>query len=150
MPMPKKRDPMRRCASCDEPLIRKRYNGRLEDRSAFLRRKYCDRTCMATGYVSDISQPGSKRRRVIKFRGQTCETCGGTRNLHAHHIDGNLDNDSPENIQTLCGSCHNTHHHRARRAGLTVAGRAEHPASVKVLPTGWTDLEPSETPSSPK
>lgn len=124
MPMPRKPDPPRRCPACFAPLVRKKFGERLEDRAAFLRRVYCDRACMARGYVSDMSQPGSKRRRVTRFRGSTCETCGATANLHAHHIDGNLDNDSPSNIQTLCGSCHNTHHHRARRAGLTVPGRA--------------------------
>jgi hypothetical protein len=120
-----KKDLARNCSACAALLERKRINGRLEDRTVFLKRKYCGRACMALGYVSDMSQPNSKRRRVTRFRGTTCEVCGATENLHAHHIDGNLDNDSSENIQTLCGSCHITHHHRVRRAGLTVPGRAE-------------------------
>lgn len=128
MPMPRKLDPVRNCPECGQRMERRRFGGRLEDRAAFLRRVYCDRECMKAAYVSDMSQPGSKRRRVTPFRGTTCESCGATSNLHAHHIDENLDNDSPENIQTLCGSCHATHHHRARRAGLTVAGRMASPA----------------------
>jgi hypothetical protein len=125
MPMRKKADPDRFCQSCGNRLTRKRFGVRLEDRNCFLRRVYCNQDCMACGYVKDTSQPGSKRRRVTKYRGTSCESCGATTNLHAHHVDENLDNDSPENIQTLCGPCHNSHHHRARRAGKTVAGRME-------------------------
>lgn len=124
MPMPRKPDPIKNCKNCGRVMARKRYsNGTLESMNIFRRQVYCDRACMAQAFVSDTSQPNSKRRRVGKFRGTSCENCGATGNLHAHHIDGNLDNDSPSNIQTLCGSCHATHHHHARRAGLTAAGR---------------------------
>jgi 5-methylcytosine-specific restriction endonuclease McrA len=124
MPRPRKPDPAKHCMACGTLMARKTINGRLEDRTVFLKRRYCDRACMATGYVSATAQPNSKRRRVSKFRGTSCESCGATTRLHAHHIDGNVNNDSPSNIQTLCASCHVTHHHRARRAGLTVPGRA--------------------------
>lgn len=127
MPMPRKPTPERRCANCFEPMERKMINGRLEDLGAFMRRVYCGRACMAEAFVKDTSLDGSKRRRVTRSRGTTCESCGATTNLHAHHCDGNLDNDSPENIQTLCGSCHATHHHHARRVGLTVPGRKGSP-----------------------
>lgn len=120
-----KQDPVRYCAACGSLMSRKRINGRLEDMGVFMRRRYCDRVCMAQGYVSDTAQPSALRARVRNHRGTNCESCGATTNLHAHHIDGNLQNDSAENIQTLCGSCHASHHHRARRAGLTVAGRLD-------------------------
>jgi hypothetical protein len=45
-----------------------------------------------------------------KLRGDCCENCGTTDNLNAHHKDEDLANNSPENIQTLCGSCHTKHH----------------------------------------
>ena len=122
-PPTKKPDPEKECLHCGTILKRKRFGGRLEDRGVFLRRVYCNRTCMASAYVSDTSQPNSKRRRTSRYRGSNCENCGTSTPLHGHHIDGNLDNDSPQNIQTLCASCHATHHHRARRAGLTVPGR---------------------------
>ena len=64
------------------------------------------------------------RWRAAKVRGNYWEVCGAKERLQAHHIDGNVRNNSPSNIQTLCVSCHISHHHRARRAGLTVAGRA--------------------------
>ena len=125
MPMPRKPDPKKTCPQCRVRMTRQRFNGRLEDMTAFTKRIYCNRKCMASAYVSVTSQPNSKRRRTSRYRGNSCETCGSQENLHGHHIDANLDNDSPKNIQTLCASCHATHHHRARRAGLTVAGKME-------------------------
>ena len=44
---PRKPEPLRYCAKCREPLIRKRWKGRLEDYGTFCRRKYCDRKCWA-------------------------------------------------------------------------------------------------------
>jgi hypothetical protein len=126
MAMPRKPDPTKHCPTCGERMSRKRINGRLEDRAAFLRRVYCDRTCMALGYVKDVpSHKDAYHWRARRMRSDSCEFCGATENLHAHHVDGRRENNSPENIQTLCGSCHSTHHHRARRAGLTVAGRMD-------------------------
>ena len=123
MPMPMKTDPHKTCAHCEKPLKRKRMNGRLEDRNVFLRRIYCDQTCMGLGFVKDMPSKSALLKRVTKYRGPCCEQCGATTKLHVHHIDNNLLNDLPENIQTLCASCHISHHHRARRAGRTVAGR---------------------------
>lgn len=129
MPMPKKPDPEQYCATCGERMTRRQYNGRWEDMKAFTRRRYCSRACMAQGYVKDApSHRDSYHWRARRMRSDCCEHCGATENLHAHHVDGKRENNSPENIQTLCGSCHITHHHRARRAGLTVAGRMVLPA----------------------
>lgn len=126
---PRKPDPEKFCVHCGTQLARKRYPSALECMAVFLKRRYCDQKCMAAAFVKPTSQPNSKRRRVTRFRGTSCEVCGATEQMTAHHIDGNLDNDSPSNIQTLCVSCHVTHHHRVRRAGLTVPGRATYPAS---------------------
>lgn len=123
MPMPKKSDPQQTCHHCGTMLNRKRINGRLEDRNAFLRRIYCNRSCMAAAFVKDTPSKSALCKRVTKYRGSCCEVCGATMKLHAHHIDGNRLNGSPQNIQTLCASCHISHHHHARRAGKTVVGR---------------------------
>ena len=119
----RKRDPKKFCAQCGQRMKRKRFNGTLEDRHVFLRRRFCDQTCMGLAFVKPTPSKSALLKRVEKYRGTSCESCGVTTNLHAHHIDANHLNDSPENIQTLCGSCHSTHHHRVRRAGLTVPGR---------------------------
>ena len=127
----RKRDPIKFCTQCKARLRRKRFNGTLEDRRAFSRRRYCDQTCMALAYVKPMPCKSALCKRVEKYRGHSCESCGATTNLHAHHIDGNRLHDSPENIQTLCGRCHTTHHHRVRRAGLTVPGRMACPESPR-------------------
>jgi len=132
MGRPKKSDPIRFCAGCGNKLKRKIFNGRMEDRNVFLKRSYCDRKCMGKAFVKDTPSRSALRKRVTPFRGKSCESCGATKNLHAHHIDEKLLNDSPDNIQTLCGSCHVSHHHRARRAGLTVAGRLDCQESQRV------------------
>ena len=123
--MERKPDPVNHCRSCGARLQRKRFHRRLEDRRAFSRRRFCDQTCMARAYVKDMPSKSALHYRVRKYRGSYCESCGATTKLHAHHIDGNRQNDSPVNIQTLCASCHITHHHHARRVGRTVAGRLD-------------------------
>jgi hypothetical protein len=40
----------------------------------------------------------------------TCEMCGGTSRLGLHHKDRDRTNNSPENLQTLCPSCHTRLH----------------------------------------
>lgn len=39
-----------------------------------------------------------------------CEICGSTRFLEVHHKDRNRANNSEENLQTLCKSCHKKEH----------------------------------------
>lgn len=125
MGRPKKIDPPKQCMKCKTSLMRKTINGRLEDRAIFLNRKYCNQQCMALAFVKDApSCMDTFHWRARKLRGTSCESCGTTAiRLCAHHIDENEQNNSSDNIQTLCNSCHSTHHHHARRAGLTVAGR---------------------------
>jgi hypothetical protein len=60
-----------------------------------------------------------KRKRAKKksseykqYRKESCEICGSTHNLDAHHriSRANGGDDSEENIETLCKSCHRTKH----------------------------------------
>ncbi|WP_157575373.1 HNH endonuclease signature motif containing protein [Haloferax sp. Q22] len=39
-----------------------------------------------------------------------CAVCGSEENIHSHHIDGDRDNNSPDNLITLCASCHREVH----------------------------------------
>lgn len=106
MPMPKKDDPTKNCAFCGKELERKRIGGRLEDRTVFLKRKYCDRTCMAQGFLQQDVTLGALRKRAEEFRADRCEMCGSQESLSVHHKDGNPANNQSENLMTLCGSCH--------------------------------------------
>jgi ribosomal protein S27AE len=112
------------CRMCGETFTRTRFaSGRLEDYSVFLTRTHCSVTCANRARVKTAPKKAGLLQRSYKYRKTVCEACGATTNLHAHHIDSNRYNVTPENIQTLCGRCHATHHHRARRAGQAVAGR---------------------------
>jgi hypothetical protein len=128
---PPKADPEKRCQMCGAMMTRKRFNGRLEDYSVFLTRKHCSVTCANRASVKTAPSKVALLQRSYKHRKTACEACGATANLHGHHVDGNRFNVTPENVQTLCGSCHATHHNRARRAGQAVAGRMASPESRK-------------------
>lgn len=119
--MKRKIEPLKYCETCGKLLERKRYNGRLEDLARYNARKYC---CLSCANTRKIITKAGLRHRAEQLRKNKCEICGSEQNLHAHHIDGNISNNVPENIQTLCGSCHAKHHHIMQRLGKTVAGRA--------------------------
>lgn len=110
------------CLNCGKRLERKRYNGILESMTRFNSRKYCSLSCANTRV--NVTEAGL-RWRAEQLRKERCEICGSRLNLHAHHVDGDISNNTPENIQTLCACCHAKHHHIMRRRGKTVAGKAE-------------------------
>jgi hypothetical protein len=112
MPPPKP-DPIKFCEVCGVQLERKRYNGRLEDRGVFLRRRRCGQSCANTK-LTDLT-PDGYRWRARKHRKDACESCGATANLHVHHDDRNPANNDPANLRTLCHSCHLRLHWREDR-----------------------------------
>ena len=138
MAMQRKAEPEKYCERCGAVMRRQTFNGRLEDLGAFKKRKYCSLSCSNTRDRPKHWETYHWRAR--KHRGSSCEACGSTDALHAHHVDGRPENNSSENIQTLCVYCHNFLHAAAERRGWTQPGR---------LPSllGWTALRPSETPS---
>lgn len=114
MPVPPKPTPKHFCAQCGTVLERKRYpSGTLEDLGAFTRRKYCNRQCMAAGQEGVMKTPTAKsgRRQAQKSALGSCEVCGRSdTRLSVHHKDEDPLNNAPENLQTLCGSCHRRTH----------------------------------------
>ena len=116
--------PKKLCAWCNTPLERKRFNGRLEDRGVFLRRKFCSLSC-GTFYQHSTEPPtvAAARKRAHKMKQGCCGICGVTSRLSVHHIDENPKNNRKDNLQTLCLNCHNFWHAAAKRAGITKPGR---------------------------
>lgn len=53
---------------------------------------------------------GDNVRPWLKWRKKFCEWCGHKpkwyRSLDVHHSDGNKDNNNPDNLITLCATCH--------------------------------------------
>lgn len=110
MAMQRKQDPEKFCLVCGQRMERKRFNGRLEDMGRFKQRKYCSPECFGIASQKPDASLAAARKRSVKFLGGRCEICGTTQNLQAHHKDMNPWNNTPENIMTLCGSCHTKFH----------------------------------------
>lgn len=138
MPMTRAKVPVKYCERCGVLMERRRYGGRLEDAGVFKRRKYCSLNC--ANQREGPSHWETYHWRARRHRRSSCEACGSTERLHAHHVDGRPENNEASNIQTLCVYCHNFLHATAERRNWTMPGR------LPPLRTGWTDLGPSETP----
>jgi hypothetical protein len=121
MGMPRKQEPAKNCEYCGIPLTRKYFEGRLEDLSAFRRRRFCSLTC-ANSKKGVLTKHGYSYR-ARKHLKDACEACGQTTSLMAHHVDQNKANNSEGNIQTLCKHCHDFWHAMQKRRGLLIAGR---------------------------
>jgi hypothetical protein len=56
------------------------------------------------------------KRRIRKRDKYICQTCGmntyGSKTGHVHHVDGDKQNCSEENLLLLCATCHNAVHGR--------------------------------------
>ena len=113
MPMPRKKDPSKNCEHCGEGMERTRMSGRLEDRTAFLNRKYCNTRCMALAMMKEFPTRSAIQKRIAVHRKDSCESCGGQKRLGIHHKDRNWRNNELSNLQTLCASCHTSLHHAA-------------------------------------
>ena len=65
--------------------------------------------CVECNKVSRQQDKGVSQA-AKKHKGDRCRNCGFVAlhscQLDVDHIDGNRDNDSPENLQTLCANCH--------------------------------------------
>jgi len=55
-----------------------------------------------------ISSTNAQKAR--KYKKESCERCGALHRLVVHHKNKNQTDNRPENIQTLCSSCHHTVH----------------------------------------
>jgi len=110
---PRKKDPLKICRHCKKRLIRKRFGSRLEDLTAFSKRVFCDRSCMASsmeGVTKVVSKDNSYRQSSKAVKSE-CEVCGScNQRLHVHHVDGDPLNNGSDNLKTLCPKCHGRAH----------------------------------------
>ncbi len=112
MPMPKKQVQYFKCLNCGETQVLKR--NRLG--------KYCNIHCQnqhnwETKVLPNIENGKCKdsktqRKYLSLKRGYKCEFCdmfkwlGKNLVLQVDHIDGNPDNNFPDNLRLLCPNCH--------------------------------------------
>lgn len=74
------------CKFCGKQLERKRINGRLEDKTVFSKRKYCNRLCMAKGYTRLTVSRSGYLSRARKFLKSECETCKQSASLRVYKL----------------------------------------------------------------
>lgn len=105
-------DPIKRCEKCGVLITRNRFTtGRLEDRTIFLKRKFCSKKCQNLAQIKKgTTNKQTMMERARKFKKDKCHYCGNRDRLHIHHIDKNILNNSEDNLMTLCVTCHNRIH----------------------------------------
>lgn len=112
MPQLAKDTPEKICKRCGKPFNRRRYGNRLEDYSRYMTRQYCSRSCGAARNRKPKSLRAINKYLRQRYLKTHCEKCESTKKLQIHHLDENWRNNSPENLQTLCQSCHMKLHWR--------------------------------------
>lgn len=108
------------CANCGLVMLRARFGGRLEDLTAFRKRRFCSLSCANTRKVLTKHGYSWRARKHLKT---SCEACGSVKSLEAHHVNQRKADNRSENIQTLCSPCHDFWHATAKRIGRRIAGR---------------------------
>lgn len=114
-------DEKKYCLYCGNELERKRYNGRLEDFGVFQRRKYCNNECMSKYWLlqpkvnqtwNNAHTTARKINLKIKriFYCEICHKIGGK--LDVHHKNENWKDNSLNNLQIVCRSCHMKIHNK--------------------------------------
>ena len=113
----------RYCSYCGKPMERKRYsNGELQSWTEYNNQKYCNKECMKAAFRQK-QKTGKSWSMLHRYARQnkpsgSCKICGSTKNVDVHHIDGNPQNNSPQNLQRLCRSCHTKAHKQAQRCSI--------------------------------
>ena len=123
MAMPMKPTPERFCAYCGKRMERKRMsNGKILSLLHFNRQKYCDRLCMARGWMQKDLPPTTLRNGRARAQHRVppgpCEVCGKHDALDVHHRDKDTNNNAPENLQRICRSCHIKIHQKRKPCKL--------------------------------
>lgn len=74
--------------------------------------------------LDNATTPRTRKNIIIKQRGHRCENCFLSEwletsiTLELHHIDGNSDNNTSDNLKLLCPNCHSmTENYKAKNIG---------------------------------
>ena len=98
--------------------------GERELSRAEVERMHCDAAVCEHGGRNTTTIPPRVRRKVLARDKHRCQApgCGRTRFLEVHHLKPRSQggNNKPENLMTLCGSCHRLWHERGGGAAVAV------------------------------
>jgi len=142
--------PQRFCERCNSQLIPRVFSSGEEEYSAFMKRKFCSRTCSSTRGKKGTSRTQimvQAREAALKT---SCECCGGKERLAIHHVNEDWQDNRPENWQTLCVYCHQQWHGLHRKLGIKTSTRMPALASLSVkfyTRIQWGDYDPRLEPA---
>lgn len=118
------------CLICNaELVIRVSPSGLRESPSALARRKFCSLRCSGAQNALRANARGlswdaaHRRARQIKDPGN-CEVCLSSLNIEIHHRNENWRDNTLENLQRLCSSCHKKAH--SHKLPCELCGKPSH------------------------
>lgn len=107
---PKKQKKIKTCKNCEKIIIK--YNNQYCNLKCFHEYQYKNKI-LRKFYDGEINSNDTLRKILIKLFGAKCCECGcgdiwnkKKLTLQVDHIDGNSDNNDPENVRLLCPNCH--------------------------------------------
>jgi len=106
-------DPIKHCRNCGQRFYRRIIKDDIESKSSFRARIHCGEDCRNDRHLL------FRQIHIIaaKHKKGACEICGESiARLSVHHRNKNGRDNSPENLLTLCNSCHSAVHVKMRRA----------------------------------
>ena len=129
--------PEKYCENCGKKLERRPLaSGYEEPLYFFNQRKYCSVDCANKATAKKKLEKKTTNPKTSRARARAsvadapCSICGKVGYTEVHHRDENPLNNSPENLQRLCKSCHAKQHRT--RSLCAVCGK---PAKAKKLCT---------------
>ncbi|SRR5260221_730614 len=89
---------------------------------------YCSRDCYNTRRKENLTRLKRSTKYYDDLLNNTSCECGEDKKylLQIHHMDGNHNNNSPENLEIVCGNCHIKRHLKLLKNGQYVY----HPRSL--------------------
>lgn len=101
--------------TCSPECSRINDNRRQRASSKYVKKGYSKQSGQDNNYFKKSNSPHRKPWQYSKYRKSYCEYCGKKEletklTFVVHHRDGNPTNDNPDNLITLCHSCHKLVH----------------------------------------